>query len=401
MKLTQAKIENYQSHRELILNFHPGINVIVGQSLNGKTAIFRSIEWPVQNRPSGFRFHSNFATKEYTRVTLSTDTGISVALKKTEKTASYTITNADGEETKFRKFSTSVPVEVTEALQFPVANIQNQLDQPYLITSSPGEITRAINDVTGLDHANEWVKKFSSVVTALQREIKFVSTDIKTLTDKLKKYVGMPRTEVLLNKAKTAHKKNEKLTETQGRLMLYKTAVQKVALRLRKLRSWNIDDLMESLNDVSSQKAALLREKRKWTELENIQSKIEILKTMDISDLIASLNTNGTKIDAFIIEENALIDLQETRERIEFLKQLDTSTILKELKLNLLYRVKFEIERAKLIHWQEVTAEIKKLTGHFKTLRQSYGTILYEIGKCPTCFTDIDEDTISHIHEEF
>lgn len=46
-------IENFQSHKYTELDFDEHLNVIVGPSDQGKSAIIRGIKWALFNEPSG------------------------------------------------------------------------------------------------------------------------------------------------------------------------------------------------------------------------------------------------------------------------------------------------------------------------------------------------------------
>ena len=46
-------IKNLQSHKDSHLDFCEGVNVIVGPSDSGKSAILRALRWIVKNRPQG------------------------------------------------------------------------------------------------------------------------------------------------------------------------------------------------------------------------------------------------------------------------------------------------------------------------------------------------------------
>jgi len=53
-------IQNYQSHKDSTLEFDPGVNVIVGSTDSGKTAIIRALRWLIWNRPNGDSFRSTW-----------------------------------------------------------------------------------------------------------------------------------------------------------------------------------------------------------------------------------------------------------------------------------------------------------------------------------------------------
>ncbi len=49
-------LENFQSHKYSIVEFNEGLNVIVGPSDTGKSAIIRGIKWALYNEPAGDYF---------------------------------------------------------------------------------------------------------------------------------------------------------------------------------------------------------------------------------------------------------------------------------------------------------------------------------------------------------
>jgi DNA repair exonuclease SbcCD ATPase subunit len=46
-------LENFQSHKYSEVDFAAGLNVIVGPSDTGKSAVIRALKWVLYNEPSG------------------------------------------------------------------------------------------------------------------------------------------------------------------------------------------------------------------------------------------------------------------------------------------------------------------------------------------------------------
>ena len=51
---------NFQSHKKTLLEFHDGINIIMGPTDSGKTSLLRGLYWVRYNRPRGDDFISNW-----------------------------------------------------------------------------------------------------------------------------------------------------------------------------------------------------------------------------------------------------------------------------------------------------------------------------------------------------
>lgn len=54
--IKSIEIENFQSHKYSKLDFSENLNVIVGPSDNGKSAIIRALKWVLFNEPKGTEF---------------------------------------------------------------------------------------------------------------------------------------------------------------------------------------------------------------------------------------------------------------------------------------------------------------------------------------------------------
>lgn len=138
-------LQNFQSHSQSLLELDPGINIIVGDSDSGKTAILRALNWVLTNRPTGDAFRRNGTEK--TIVTVAVDNG-SISRLRSNRENVYL--DALGE--KLAAIGTSVPESVTNLVRMDVdVNVQRQLDAPFLLSCSAGEVAQRLNTVVGLD----------------------------------------------------------------------------------------------------------------------------------------------------------------------------------------------------------------------------------------------------------
>ena len=151
-------IENFQSHKHTELGFSPGVNVIVGSSDCGKSAVLRALNWIVNNHPSGDGFVSWWDKKTKCKVTLKVDGNeISRIRGKGQGPNKYFL----GDE-KLTGFGQGVPEEITEVINLNEMNIQRQHASPYLLDDTPGEVGRKLNKVVNLDIIDEVFKKVRS-----------------------------------------------------------------------------------------------------------------------------------------------------------------------------------------------------------------------------------------------
>jgi len=158
--ITDLEIVKFQSHKESILSFHPGTNVILGDSDVGKSAIIRAINWAITNRPTGDSFRSNFG-KGSTEVVIAFDGDEYFSRKKGTSINCY-----ETEDGELKALRTDVPEEVKRIAQMEEVNIQPQHKAYFLLDETPGNVAKAFNAVSGLEEMDAALKTINSKVRA-------------------------------------------------------------------------------------------------------------------------------------------------------------------------------------------------------------------------------------------
>ena len=185
--IRSIRLQQFQNHIDSTFDFAEGVNSVIGFTDAGKTACIRAIKWVVYNRPRGTKFinHGAFADGKQVKdcvVTMQTDKHL-IERRRSASKNSYTL---DGVE--FDVVKSSVPDEVREALNFEDINIQFQLDSPFLLTESSGEVARTMNRIVKLDdidacqkNINGYRLKLNRDETSLLYEIKQLMVDVEAL----------------------------------------------------------------------------------------------------------------------------------------------------------------------------------------------------------------------------
>ena len=186
--IRSIRLSNFQSHKETVLELVPGITAIVGESDSGKTAIIRALNWLVTNRPSGVAFQRH-GTKE-TEVGLTTDDGELVRYR-TAKGNGYRINGID-----LSAIRTDVPEEVTKFLGIDSdLNMQGQLDAPFLLSMSPGEVAQTLNRIAHLDDIDMALFNVAKRLRDKGAELKAAQSQQAALEEQYQQFVYLDRME--------------------------------------------------------------------------------------------------------------------------------------------------------------------------------------------------------------
>lgn len=177
----KLKIKNFQSHKDTEFEFEPGINMIVGTSDSGKSAVFRALRWLMYNRPSGDAFCSHWADKQAT-VELELDTHTIFRSRKKAK-QEYKL-----DDTSFSAFGTDVPEEIARALNMEEVNFQQQFDSPFLLDNTSGEVAQYFNKIAHLENIDKALKSLLQEERASKRNIERYTEDKAKTEKELAKY---------------------------------------------------------------------------------------------------------------------------------------------------------------------------------------------------------------------
>jgi len=164
-------IENFQSHRKTELDLSNGVNVIVGVSDSGKSAIIRALKWLVFNRPLGAGFRSSWGGE--TTVVVETENG-KFTHTRNDDGASYELN-----EDYLTAIGTDVPESVSNLLKLTDLNFQGQVDPHFLLSSTAGEAATQLNKAANLQLIDLGVKNLKSGASDLDRTKKAITSEIE------------------------------------------------------------------------------------------------------------------------------------------------------------------------------------------------------------------------------
>jgi exonuclease SbcC len=179
--ISKIEINNFQSHKHTVIDFDSGVNVIVGQSDCGKSAILRALRFVIENRPAGDSVISHWAKQA--EVKLHIGENVITRIKGKSKNEYWL------NDKVYKAFGQSVPEEVAAVINMSNVNIQRQLDGPFLLNETPGEVAKHFNKLahlekidTGMRNILSWIRKLEQSISATRDEQKELKTQYKQLS---------------------------------------------------------------------------------------------------------------------------------------------------------------------------------------------------------------------------
>ena len=177
--LIRARFINFQSHKDTTIEFHEGVNAIIGNSGSGKSALMRGLNWVFTNRPSGEAFQSHWGGD--TRVETEWEDG-TIVVRGRDKQGNYYRLN----DQEFRAFGAGdPPQEIVAALNLNEINYQGQLDAPFLLSSSPGEVAQTLNKIVDLSVIDRTMSAIQAEKYRCDNLLKSSTAEVESLTRQL------------------------------------------------------------------------------------------------------------------------------------------------------------------------------------------------------------------------
>ncbi len=199
--------QNYQSHRDTTIELSSGVNYFVGQSDSGKSSIFRMLKWLATNRPLGDGFVS-WGSKGETAVGVLLDDGVSIM----HEPGSYSLIKGKDRQ-DWSAIGTGVPEAVVQALNISELSWQAQMDAPFLLSASPGEVARTLNEVADLDKIDSTLVNINRMARDNRSQLTETAQRKQQLEIELSQYRGLDRLLKMITQLKEWERKADALDE--------------------------------------------------------------------------------------------------------------------------------------------------------------------------------------------
>lgn len=338
-------LENFQSHKYSIVDFNEGLNVIVGPSDSGKSAIIRGIKWALYNEPSGDYFIREGSTE--CSVTLEFNDNVILKRYRSKYKNTYILTDRDGKEIKFEGFGSSVPQEIIETVGIKKINLDSdssnainlgeQLEGAFLLSEKTSVRASGIGRLVGVNIVDDALKDVLKDNRNLNINKKNIEENIQRLEVEIENFdyldalkLKFNRLDNLKTKLVELENKVEILNRLRNNLNDIKIEYEEQSMILKKLGQ--IDIVNEIINAIDNKTYKYKTLNNFYNNLKNIVNRIsdcnfviENLKNVDaVRDKISRLESLCNNEDKYRRINDRYIELvTEKSTLLHTIKKLD------------------------------------------------------------------------------
>jgi DNA repair protein SbcC/Rad50 len=317
--IQKIKLQNFQNHEDTEVQFAPGVNIIVGKSDSGKSAIIRALRWVIDNKPQGDGFRSHWGG----------DTQVSLFVEDNEirrlRTASKNEYHL--KDMVFKAMGNSLPEEITDAISMDSVNSQFQIDLPFLFSESPGEVARYFNRIAGLDKIDSSLKEVQSRINNENRKIQHLQEDLEIQKIEVEKYRNLSNLQKVYDRISQKREKQNRLSDKIDKIIEIIETLTKVQKMIHTLPdTTQFRPIIISLEDkLESEK----QNKKKEITIDNILIELNAVragisqankltgKHTIVLELLRKTQENKQNLNEITSLSNTVEEITEIQERIK------------------------------------------------------------------------------------
>lgn len=360
-------LENFQSHKHTELEFDSKLNVIVGPSDSGKTAILRGIRWVLYNEPSGDYFIRE--GENYCSVTIEFNDGTKIKRYRSRSKNAYYLYDSQNNEKTFEGFGTSVPEEIINATGIKKVlldselsksiNLSDQLEGAFLLSEKASTRASSIGRLVGVNIIDDTVRDTLKDIRNLTLKKRNIEERILNLEDELSKYEYLKELQDRINKLSIIR---DEISSKESKLNFYndvnekikllykeKEEVQNILFKLNNIEALNnlqnnISSLINRYNYLATKKEQLERISiDKQYNLNVINSLKDISKVEIITNNIAKLHDLNNQLIKY---KATLSKINDEANKCTLLKEKLNGTVYLEKNLDKMFKI---IEKLKIL----------------------------------------------------
>lgn len=352
MLISDIIIHNFQIHKDLHIKLKPGVNIILGDTDAGKSAIIRALKLLFDNQPrSGESIFQNKFDKDPLSIEVIHAKGDRLKRHKRRYYLNGKLMKA---------FGTNALEPIKELFPLKDINWQRQLESHFLVLQTGGGAAKILNASTGMEDQELLIKEVKSEISESKSNIKRI------------------------------HKNNEEHKETMERLQninrfledaLYIETIEKQTVDLQSTKT-ELKKLLDNIYQYKEDKKDIHVINDRLQDIIIIQSKFAMIQGQKV--LISNLRDLLNRIKKVQIEVHNKSIYNKRLHSINLIINNENKYSKIAVMIKQLFKL---IQQIKQIKKDKITAQ-----QNHKLLKKKLDNYLHELGYCPTCERPMVED---------
>lgn len=427
-EIVEVGLKDFQSHKNTVVNFESGFNVIVGASDSGKTAIKRGIESVLYNKYVGAEYIRE-GQKSFSNYVLFND-GLRITREKGGRGLNrYLIEYPNGEKLELNNFGVKVPQEVLDAHGMYLVELGKEVDSlncayqlagPFFLQNTSGERAAIIGSIAKTQIIDEAVSDTMSKHREQRKELKALQTTNKQIESELSTYnEWIDEAKILLENIEKDYEELNKCIEKHTKLNSTISSLENNEVTASIQRN-----IIEMYNDIYVQESKLLEIISKFNDVKVLENKynrlnldierkndLEIkVKTYDGIDetikYIDEINALFNKYNSISNKVSLIEQYTAKKNNLENIIESFTGTddVLKNLDILEKDIVKYsnlikKMDALEVLYQRKAKGMsiIDSLSKNIEESISKYQNALDELGVCPVCYSVITEEQFRNI----
>lgn len=401
--IRRIHLRNFESHEDSTIEFTEGLNLLIGQSNQGKSSIIRGLALVVANQ---FDKEQVRTGSDFCEVTVETDRGY-VTAQRGESTNRWEVCRLGEDSKVYRSIGTGVPPETIDILGIgevahgditELPNIMFQHEKHYMLSEINGKkatsnmIARMMDDAIGIGGMEELIKSMADDLVSYKKELNSLSSDISETKSQMIDDVLFNDYERIMSKMESL----EKEINDDASLI-----AASAPLRRR------IDEITSSLESAERAISLSLNILSKWDEFKSEKEKHDsIQKTKEVMRKISHLTENIDEVTRILSmyqelssslrKEQMLARLMKVRSELDSTVGEDIDSLLakyRELKASVekAETARESLNRARRLYLdiQKASREIESIENTLEEAEHRNVELRRILGVCPLCGAEL------------
>lgn len=286
--IKKLRLRNFGPHKDSTFSFAKGMNVIIGETAAGKSAVIRSLRLLRYSKPSGKSFVSWWA--EQSEVELTTFDNKLISRLDGKERAYY---HSDYEH-PFTAFGNDVPKEILDTLRLDDVNLQLQHESLFLLSGTAGAAAQHFSKIAKLDKINVSQSNIKKWLNGLRNDVEYIKTTIETKEKQLDTFADLTNIEVQVESLELLESQTLQLKKTYNRLAEILDTLDEVETEISSNDLTHLSEPIELCLKLIDETDELERDQKKLSQIlydiEQIEFAIEALESKaDVSALMEEL----------------------------------------------------------------------------------------------------------------